>query len=431
METAVFERNDAYVVKRFAATVVHGPDRNTRVESKGDELSIGSEDGNDLRLTDPAVSRHHIVIKATKRGLELRDLDSTNGTFIGELELARGYTSSPTRISLGRSTIAIELLADENSEPLAREDRFGRLIGSSTAMRRLFPLLERCSTTDATVLITGETDTGKEVVAEEIHNRSPRRNGPFVIVDCGALPRHLMEAELFGHKRGAFTGAEIDRIGAFAASHTGTLFLDEMGELPLELQPALLRFLEARRFRPIGGDRDVDVDVRIIAATNRDLRVDVNHGRFRADLYFRLNVLRVAVPALRDREGDVALLAEHFWQELRPGSKLPAEVRRALLSSAWPGNVRELRNAVERASIVGWERTIDTPSAEADLGFAEAKEVAVSAWEKIFLERLLERTAGNLSRAAKQAKMSRSHLRLLMQRHGLERDDYSDSDRDA
>ncbi|MEZ4358922.1 MAG: sigma 54-interacting transcriptional regulator [Kofleriaceae bacterium] len=426
METAVFERGDSYVVKRFAATVVHGPDRNAKAESQGDELSIGSEAGNDLQLSDPSVSRHHVVIKATKRGLEIRDLDSTNGTYVGDLELIRGYVGSTTRLAIGRTTISLEFLNDENSQPLAREDRFGELIGKSTAMRRMFPLLERCAATEATVLINGETGTGKEVVAEEIHKRSARRDGPFVIVDCGALPRDLMESELFGHRRGAFTGADLDRVGAFGSSNGGTLFLDEMGELPLELQPALLRFLETRRFRPIGGDRDVSVNVRIIAATNRDLRMDVNHGRFRADLFFRLNVLRVEIPALRDREDDVTLLAEHFWQQLRPGSKLPADVRRALASSTWPGNVRELRNAVERASIVGWERTLERPAAEAELGFAEAKDVAVSAWEKAFLERLLERAGGNLSRAARDAKMSRSHLRLLMQRHGLERDEFSE-----
>jgi transcriptional regulator with GAF, ATPase, and Fis domain len=424
---AAYRREHAYVVQRFAVTVVSGPDRGARAESRGDELSVGSEEGNDLRLTDPSVSRHHLVIKATERGFELRDLDSTNGTFVGELEIVRCFVTSPTRIALGRSVIALDLMNSHTEEPLAKLPRFGELLGASTAMRRLYPLLERCAASDATVLITGETGTGKEVVAESIHRQSARRDGPFVVVDCGALPRMLMESELFGHKHGAFTGADSDRIGALQAAHGGTLFLDELGELPLELQPVLLRFSQARQFRPIGGTRDVEVNARIIGATNRDLRLDVNHGRFRADLFFRICVLRVDLPPLRDREDDVVLLAEHFWQALRPGSTLPAEVRRSLALSRWPGNVRELRNAIERASVIGWERTLPPrPEAGVELGFADAKSVAVADWERDYLERLLEREAGNLSRAAKAAKMSRSHLRMLMQRHGIARDDFMD-----
>ncbi len=418
-------RGQSYFVRTFAVTVLQGPDRGTRIVSSGDELSIGTDEGNHLQLTDPAVSRHHAVLRATERGLELRDLNSTNGTNLGDCRLARGHLASGAQLGIGQSMIAIEILDDEIEQPLAAAERFGELRGGSAAMRRLYPVLERCAATTATVLLSGETGTGKEVVAEAIHQASDRRDRPFVVVDCGALPRELMESELFGHVRGAFTGADASRIGAFEAAHGGTIFLDEIGELAIELQPVLLRVLESRRFRRIGSDAEIKVDVRIIAATNRDLRVEVNHRRFRADLYFRLNVIGVELPPLRERAGDVDTLLAHFWDTFRPGSPVPAELRSALRNASWPGNVRELRNAVERAHLLGWH---PDPAAGTDepLEYGAAKDAMVFVWEREFVERLLQRASGNLSQAAKLAKMSRSHLRLLMQRHAIERADFTE-----
>jgi Sigma-54 interaction domain/Inner membrane component of T3SS, cytoplasmic domain len=269
-------RGQTLYVRRFEVTVVDGPNRGVRVQSHDDELVIGTADGVDLKLDDPAVSRHHCALRASPRGLELRDLGSTNGTLVGELEVVRGYVKSGARFKLGATTLVATVLDDEIAHPLDPADHFGDLIGASPAMRRIYPLLERCASSDATVLIRGETGTGKELVAEALHLASARRDAPFVVVDCGALPRQLIESELFGHVRGAFTGADVDRVGAFQQAHGGTIFLDEIGELALDLQPVLLRALEARTIRPVGGSTTREVDVRVLAATHRDLRVEVN-----------------------------------------------------------------------------------------------------------------------------------------------------------
>jgi DNA-binding NtrC family response regulator len=419
---ALSVRDRIAYIPRFAVTAERGPDQGARAVSSGEELTVGTAQGNDLVVTDPAVSRHHLSLRVHERGLEVRDLGSTNGTFAGETEIAHGYLPDGARLTVGRTVLAVSFLGDEIAQPLADCERFEGLVGASPVMRRLFAQLERFAMSDSTVLITGESGTGKEVAAEALHARSARRDHPFVVVDCGALPRHLMESELFGHVRGAFTGADRNRTGAFAAAGGGTLFLDEIGEMARDLQSVLLRALESRRFRPVGSDHDVEVDVRILAATNRDLRTAVNERRFRSDLYFRLDVLRVELPPLRARGDDVDLLAEHFWRHFRPGTSLPDEVRRDLRAARWAGNVRELRNAVERAALLGaWE-----PTTSQQLGpFAETKEEVVHSFEREYIERLLLHTRGNLTRAARIAKMSRSHLRLVMEKCGLDRDSFT------
>ncbi len=412
-------RGDSIFIRRFEVAVVDGPDRGARAVSSDDELTIGTAPGCQLQVTDGAVSRHHCAIRVTARGLELRDLGSTNGTFIGDQELVRGYIRSGARLRLGNTTVAVTILADEITQPLASEGAFGDLIGASPTMRRLYPILERTAASDATALIEGETGTGKELVAEAIHLRSARRGKPFVVVDCGALPRQLTESELFGHVRGAFTGAESDRVGAFEQAQGGTIFLDEIGELALELQPLLLRALENHTIRRVGTNEQRAVDVRVIAASHRDLRALVNEKRFRADLYYRLNVVRIVVPPLRDRAGDIRLLATHFWQMFRPDKPVPEDLLVELEAQTWPGNVRELRNLVERAALIG--HTSDS-RAEDDLPYGEAKDRAVSEWERRYLARLLHAHDGNLSRAARAAQMGRSYLRQLVRRHGLLRD---------
>jgi DNA-binding NtrC family response regulator len=406
-------RGRSIAIRLFEVSVVEGPDRGKRAVSRGDELTIGTSPGNDLELTDPGVSRHHCAIRTTERGLELRDLASTNGTLLGDCEVARVVLRGAARLRLGSTVVAIELLDREIDEPLADDHRHGDLIGASPAMRRLYPVIQRCAESTATVLIEGETGTGKELVAESIHRASSRRHGPFVVVDCGALPRTLIESELFGHVRGAFTGADRDRAGALVGAAGGTVLLDEIGELPLALQPVLLRALEHRTVRPIGGPRHQPIDVRLLAATHRDLRIEVNRKRFRADLYYRLHVLRIELPPLRQRPGDIAVLAEHFWRTFRPDAAPPAELIAELVAQPWPGNVRELRNAIERAAVSAAPPAEPRPAQS----YVEAKAQAIDDWECGWVEQLLAAHHGNLSRAARAARMGRSHLRQLARRH--------------
>ena len=402
--------------------MLDGPDRGRRVASQSDELSIGSARGNDLELTDDlAVSRHHCTLRADERGLLLIDLGSRNGTFVGDVELALGYVQSGSRVRIGQSTVQVNVLDQLIEQPIASGDRLGPLLGASPAMRRLYPLVEQCAASHATVLIVGETGTGKELIAEQIHARSPRRGGPFVVIDCSALSHDLAESELFGHERGAFTGADVERIGAFESADGGTIFLDEIGELPLTLQPLLLRVLEARTIRRVGSNEQRPVDVRVVAASHRDLRMLVNERRFRPDLFYRLNVLRIAVPPLRERTGDIELLATELWRTFRADVPPPPALLAHLAAQSWPGNVRELRNAVERAALVGWKpEHAATGHADAEtLTYQQAKERAVWDWERGWLERVLAAHGGNLSRAARAAKMGRSHLRELARRHGV------------
>jgi len=410
-------RGQSMFVRQFEVSVVDGVDRGARAVSSSDELSIGTADGNDLKLTDPAVSRHHCALRADPRGLQLVDLGSRNGTFLGDAELISGYIRSGARLRIGKTLVAVEILDREVEQPLASGDRLGSLVGASAAMRRMYPLIERCASSSATVLVIGETGTGKELIAEAIHRASPRRDAPFVVVDCSALSHDLAESELFGHERGSFTGADQARVGAFESADGGTIFLDEIGELPLALQPLLLRVLENRTTRRVGSNDYKEIDVRVVAASHRDLRALVNDKRFRADLYYRLNVLHVAVPPLRERAGDVELLARAFWQSFRGDAAMPAGLVEHLAAQSWPGNVRELRNAVERASLVGF--TSEPPAPAQQATYQQAKERAVHDWERGWVERLLAAHGGNLSRAARAAKMGRSHLRELARQHGV------------
>jgi transcriptional regulator with GAF, ATPase, and Fis domain len=431
-------RGHTLVIRQFEVTVIEGPDAGAHVVSQSEELSIGGNDGNDLQLTDTAVSRHHCVLRAEERGLALRDLGSRNGTFLNDVEITSCYIRVGARIRVGKTVLSVRILDQDLVQPLAVADRAGPILGASPAMRRLYPLVEQCGKSAATVLIRGETGTGKELVAEAIHDASERRNGPFVVIDCSALSHDLAESELFGHERGAFTGADVRRIGAFESAHRGTIFLDEIGELPLALQPLLLRVLENRTIRRVGSNDYRAVDVRVVAASHRDLRVEVNEKRFRADLFYRLNVLRVTVPPLRERDGDIELLASHFWQMFRPEQPPPVSLFHHLASQRWPGNVRELRNAVERAAHLGWTVSPITasvttsgtdpvaapvegrvPAAGESLTYQQAKERAVRAWERGWIEDLIGAAGGNLSRAARAAKMGRSHVRELARRHGI------------
>ncbi len=315
-------------------------------------LVVGSSSASDVVIRDPTVSRVHVLLEPKGDGLVVRDLDSRNGTLLNGVRIQETVLASDAELQLGTT----RLFVDFNSSLTAPaevwpDERFHYLVGRSMVMREMFALLARAAATDASVLIQGETGTGKELVARSIHAASNRRRGPLVVVDCGALPENLLDAELFGHTKGAFTGAVNARIGAIESAHGGTVFLDEIGELPISMQPKLLRVLEQRTVRRIGESDHRPVDVRFITATHRNLLEMVAHGGFREDLYFRLCVIPVTVPPLRERPEDIELLVRHFLG----GDELSPRFVEALKEITWRGNVRELRNYIERARALGEE----------------------------------------------------------------------------
>jgi DNA-binding NtrC family response regulator len=414
--------------------VIKGPDRGESVPLREAPIYFGSSPNCDLVLTDKTVSRRHLMAVRESDDVILRDQGSTNGTFIQGSrfkEITIGYGSE---VKLGR-TLLKYLPEEEVVEPeVADSDYFGSLVGRNTKMRRLFKLLEDVAKNNATVLIEGETGTGKELIAEEIHNHSPRAGGPFVVFDCGAVARELVESSLFGHVKGSFTGAISDRKGAFAEAHGGTIFLDEIGELPLELQPNLLRALDKKAVRRVGSNTYEKVDVRIVAATNRDLRAEVAAKNFREDLYYRLAVIRVNLPPLRERGDDIKILVDHFIRSFTPPGRTlvisPEDMSRVQRHS-WPGNVRELRNVIERACVLskGDSLNLDDAFVESaapalgirtDLPFKEAKGQLVELFEREYIVDLMRRHKMNLSAAAREAQIDRKHLRELIRKYGLD-----------
>src|SRR3954465_12202445 len=349
--------------------VVSGADAGLVRDIEASVIRIGARRGNDVQLTDSKVSGLHCEIRLDDRGYRLRDLDSTNGTYVSQLRVNDVYIQPGTHIALGGTRLKFEPLGDSVEIELSDTDRFGSMIGRSVKMREMFARLEKLARSDATVLVTGETGAGKELVAEALHDHSPREKGPFVVLDCGSIPPNMIESELFGHERGAFTGATAAYPGAFERAHGGTVFLDEIGELPLAMQPKLLRVLERKEVRRVGGAKTIEVDVRIVAATNRDLGVEVNRGRFREDLYYRLAVARVHVPPLRERKDDLPLLIEHILATTPNGktASIAQETIDLMSKHDWPGNVRELRNVIERAVLLS-----EAPETEESLRRAPA-----------------------------------------------------------
>jgi DNA-binding NtrC family response regulator len=425
---------------RGRLVVVKGPDRGETIAVGESPLTVGSGGGSSVLLSDPTISRKHLGIDPGPTGLVLRDLGSTNGSFVqgarfNELTLAFG-----TEVTIGKTVL--KYLPDEEEVDLAPSDKenFGTLVGRDPKLRRLFRVLDDVAATEATVLIEGETGTGKELLAEEIHRHSPRRDGPFIVFDCGAVPDELIESALFGHVRGAFTGAVTDRPGAFEEADGGTLFLDEIGELAPGVQPALLRALDKQSVRPVGGSTYTRASVRVVAATNRNLRAEIAARRFREDLYYRVAVVRMVVPPLRDRPDDIPLLVQHFMGHFCGGRTLEVsrEDLERLRRHDWLGNVRELRNVMERACALshGTQLEIDealderpgagaagavgVPGAvDVDLPFKEAKARVIEAFEREYIRTLLKRHEGNLSAASRSAEIDRKHLRELLRKHGL------------
>ncbi len=441
------------LVEKLKITVVDSPDTAKQGQSFSfaqDEIRIGSSEDLDLWLADPAVSRIHLSIRAGEQGWVVADNDSTNGTFVGDLRAMRVALRDETLIRLGATVLRLEPAGEHVEQELSTHNSFGRMLGQSPTMREMFAVLEKVAGSDLTVLIEGETGTGKELAAEALHEASGRP-GPFVTLNCGAIPRELIESELMGHIKGAFTGAVSDRPGAFVSADGGTLLLDEVGELPLDMQAKLLRVLERREVKPVGSDTDQAVDVRVVAATNRHLANDAEQGSFRRDLYFRLAVVVVRIPPLRTRLDDLQLLVDHIQGELNRrrivtgqeahdpiGDTAMAMLRRY----DFPGNVRELRNIVERWSVLGAHAAPGNPAVRSgvtnqgaaagamgddvddsllSLPYHEAKDAWIERFERAYVDTALDKAGGNVSQAARDAKVDRRHLQRLMARYDIKK----------
>jgi transcriptional regulator with GAF, ATPase, and Fis domain len=419
---------------------------------------VGSAPGVGIVIDDPTVSRLHAELDPRSDGLWVRDLGSRNGTFLEGLQITGGRIPQGGRLRIGSTEIVVEYGSERRPVEIWPSTSFGRLIGGSVAIRELFATLARLAPMDTSVLIHGETGTGKEVVARAIHEASARASKPFVVVDCAALPDNLLDAELFGHTKGAFTGAVGARIGAIEAAEGGTVFLDEIGELPISMQPKLLRVLESRTVRRIGESTHRSIDVRFISATHRDLLKMVNAGEFREDLYFRLAVVPVTVPPLRDRKDDIERFAAHFWQLSGGVGRVSPDLTRELVNRPWRGNVRELRNFIERARALGADQALaltphgsppsavaqeaappsavaplswpmlpvaDKPAPSIDDGkmFEQAyknfREAWIDAGEREYLHRLLVRHQRNVAAAAREAEVDRTYIYRLIRKHDL------------
>jgi DNA-binding NtrC family response regulator len=477
-KVSYFDRGPTLHVRRCTLQSVDDPTMEWTFDKE--EIRIGSMDDNDVVLGDDTVSRYHCRIAQEDNGYVLVDQRSTNGTFVNKVRIREAFLKPGSIVSVGQSQLRFNAREEEVEIVPSRADHCAGLIGGNPRMREIYSIIEKIAPTATTVVIDGETGTGKEVVAQAIHSLSPRARNDLVVFDCGAVPPNLIESELFGHEKGSFTGAVMTRQGLFEQADGGTLFLDELGELPLDLQPKLLRALEQREVRRVGSAKASKVDVRIIAATNRNLEDEVRAGRFRQDLFYRLSVVRLHLPALRDRVDDIPLLIQHFLENgafnRKPNAPSVRTVARdamaALQIYPWPGNVRELVNVVERAvsfcdsdsielhdlpdyvrsarppptrepSQPG-RRTSTLPLGTATVGaglaastntpaptppdelfaegvtFKDAKERWVASFERDYILRLLRRNNGNISHAARAADIDRKYFRKLMKKYDVE-----------
>ncbi|HEY1959634.1 MAG TPA: sigma 54-interacting transcriptional regulator [Polyangiaceae bacterium] len=414
----------------FTLTVVSGPGKGRSLAIDGAEptaVLVGSSEACALQLEDREVSRRHAALEIEGATLRITDLASTNGTFVGSLRVGVAFLRGGELLRFGTTDVAVEQRG-ASAAPLTTATSFGRVLGASREMRRIYPLCERLAVSNVPIVIEGETGTGKEALAESLHERSPRARAPFVVFDCTAVTPSLVEAELFGHERGAFTGAVKQRLGVFEQADGGTLFIDELGELDVTLQPKLLRALERSEIRRVGGDAWIKVDVRIIAATRRDLDAEVEAGRFRDDLYHRLAVGRIALPPLRARKGDIGPLARALSVRLGAAEDaIPAARIAQWERQPWPGNVRELRNAVARELALGdmaaLESAKDDPGRDViervigeGLPLARARARVVEAFERRYVEAMLGAHGGNVSRAAHAAGVARRYFQILRAR---------------
>jgi two-component system, NtrC family, response regulator HydG len=444
-ETAVRARSEPEAVsdRGYELVVVEGPNAGSRIAidaTQPSPLLVGTSPVSGFPLTDPAVSRRHAALEVAEHGLRLTDLSSTNGTFVNGVRVNEAYLRGGEAVEIGATTVRVEAIERRGSSPVSTATAFGRLVGASLEMRRLYPLCERIAASDVPVIIEGETGTGKEVLAEALYEEGPRSTAPFVVFDCTSVPPELFESALFGHEKGAFTGAVSTRRGAFEQANGGTLFIDEVGDLAPPLQPKLLRAIERSEVQRVGSEKWTKVNVRVIAATRRDLDQEVAAGRFRDDLFFRLCVTRVELPPLRRRTGDVAILARHFWRALGGRTQpFPEDFLSRTSGYAWPGNVRELRNAVARRLALGDlahvgaadEASPDeqTPAGgeglvgrvlALDLPLTRARQELIQEFERVYVERVLERHGGNIRRAAAASGIARRYFQILRARQAKE-----------
>ncbi len=417
------------ITRRWRIDVVSGPDQGTSIVRQSGTIVVGASSNADFVLTDPSVSGYHAELRLLSEGVLAVDLNSRNGTRIGSTKIDRILMAPDSEIRVGRSRLRVSCVDERMGfEPQDGPRRFGDFVTCSDQMRALLAQLEVVATTDATVMLEGETGTGKELLARAIKQHSARAEGPFVVVDCGSVSSTLLESQLFGHAKGAFTGAVEDRKGAFEAANGGTLFLDELGELELALQPKLLRALEARTICRLGEVKERPVDVRFIAATHRDLRAMVKSGDFREDIYYRLAVVQCQIPPLRSRPEDIEYLALELVSTLSQGkSRLHPKALEALKRYRWNGNGRELRNVIQRGVLLSNGGEIGPRELLADESFSasethpfhEAKDRLVSEFEKQYAKDLYARHQGNMSAAARDAGLSRNALYALFKRSGI------------
>ena len=435
-------------LRKSRLVVEDGPEKGKRLDIASERMTIGRSVICDLTLSDNAVSGTHCEIIAKENGFLLRDLGSANGTWVAGVRVREAWLEPGMPLRIGLTVIRFEHGPGTIEIDLSRREKFYDLIGHGVRMREIFAVLEKVAASDLTVLVRGETGTGKELVARAIHRASKRAQRPLVVQDCSAIPANLIESILFGHERGSFTGAADRKQGCFEVADGGTLFLDEIGELDISLQPKLLRVLETREVQRVGGTRMIPVDVRVIAATNRDLRQMVNDGTFREDLYYRLSVVQVDLPPLRERVEDIPGLVGQFLEEsAKRGGQgdaadftITADAMTKLQAYPWPGNVRELKNTIERAVSLAdgpelgmhdlMPASQKTPPmvfpggtaeqfVDNEIPFKDAKQRIVDAFEAQYLKAVLDKHGDNISRSARAAGLTRYHLRELAKRYGL------------
>ena len=424
--------------------VTEGDDKGKEITIDKGVISIGSSPHADLALVDDTVSRSHAEIQKTKEGYLLKDSGSTNGTFVSGLKVKEAFLSAGTLIKVGKTKIKFTPKDEKLEIYPSKKSHYGEIVGKSLEMRRIFGILEKISPTNISCVINGETGTGKELIAKAIHANSQRAKRPFVVFDCSAVAETLIESELFGHEKGSFTGATTTRQGAFEVANGGTIFLDEIGEMNLDLQPKLLRALEQGEIKRVGADKPRHVDVRVVCATNRDLREEVKKGRFREDLYFRISVVQIHLPPLRKRMDDLETLVKHFIEvNLKAGherkktvSDIDDEALRLLHDYSWPGNIRELKNAVDRGISFCEGTTItvkdlpeylrersvvtgSAPKVDGAMPFKEAKERWIESFERDYLIELLRKNQLNISKAAKEAGIDRKSVQRLLKKYNL------------
>ncbi len=430
----VSEEKDFKFLRSGRLIAVEGEDRDTELVVEKERVTLGRSTVCDLTLKDSSVSGVHCEVVAGPEGFLLRDLGSTNGIFMLGHRVRELYLRPGSEFQIGNNLIRFEPCDNMVKIPLSKNDHFGAVLGRSVAMREVFAVLERVSTSDLPLLLRGETGTGKELLAAAIHGYSFRKNRPFVVLDCGAVPADTIESTLFGHEKGAFTGAVDSHRGVFEEASGGTLFIDEVGDLAVDLQPKLLRALEQQQIQRVGGVKPIKVDVRILAATHRNLLSRVDRGLFREDLFYRLSVVEVVVPPLRERLEDIPLLVKQFLQEEGlSGPEIGEEAMLALQSHTWPGNVRELHNVVERAARLAEGKIIGTHDLQlgrhpgdrlsmvlgGGLPYKEAKARLLGQFERQYLAQLMKENQGNLSAASRRAGLARNHLRTLCRKYDI------------